>query len=172
VMPTFSGSANAAPLISTDGRWMAVVVTTPNGENNALNIVDLTNGGSIPFTFSPTSEDDAITAMNFSPDGQTLYFISGSGDARNGEYKLTSLNLADGSTANLKRGRFAPALAVGSSGVAVLEYMTLDDPQQPPYLNLIVFNPATSETTTLVEGATIIDNEVTAQRFAYPITWR
>lgn len=170
VMATFSGSPNAAPIVSPNGRWMSVVVTSPNNENT-LNVIDLTNAG-IPFTYAPTSSDDAITAMSFSPDSSTLYIISGAGDARNGEYKLTSLNLNDGSTGNIKRGRFAPLLAVGGSTVALMEYQTLDDPQQPPYVNLITINPSTNETLTLLEGATIADNKVTEQRFAAPIAFR
>lgn len=171
VLPTFGSSTNAAPVISPDGRWLAVVMTTPNNENS-VNVIDLTSDGAIPFTYAPNSQADAISALGFSPDSSLLYVISGAGDTRNGEYKLTSLNMTDGSTSNLKRGRFAPALAVGANSVAVMEYVTLDDPQQPPYLNLITLNPTTNETATLLEGATIADNKVTEQRFAYPLTWR
>ncbi len=170
VMATFGSSANTAPVLSADGRWLAVAMTTPNNENS-VNVIDLTNGGEIHHVYAPNSRDDTIQAMQFSADGASLYIISGTGDARTGEYKLTHVNLSDGTNATLKRGRLAPVLAVGNDSLAMMEYLSVAD-TQPPYLNLVVLDPTTNEIATLLEGATITDNRVTEQRFAYPLAWR
>ncbi len=174
VLPTFSGAPNAFPMISPDGRWLAVVVTSVNNDNT-LNVIDLNDPGTPPIVLSAGSRNDVISAMSFSADSQKLIFIAGSpGTGRNADNSLVALDLNTGSDFRIKRGRFAPGLAVSPDGSAVvaMDYQVLEDERQPPYLNLVSINVDTSETVLLFEGAEIVDGEVTNQRFAFPLSWR
>lgn len=174
VYPTLSGAPNAFPVISPDGRWLAVVVTSVNNDNT-LNVIDLNAPATPPIVLSAGSRNDVISAMSFSADSQKLIFIAGSPDTgRNANNSLVALDLNTGSDFRIKRGRFAPGLAVAPDGSAVvaMDYQVLEDEQQPPYLNLVSVNVETSETTLLFEGAEIVDGKVTNQRFAFPLSWR
>ncbi|HLV35910.1 MAG TPA: hypothetical protein VKY59_12375 [Spirillospora sp.] len=174
VYPTFSGASNAYPTVSPDGRWLAVVVTSPNNDNT-LNVIDLTSPDTPPITVSAGSRGDVISSMAFSPDSQRLIFIAGSASTgRNADNSLVALDLTTGSDFRIKRGRFAPGLAVAPDGRAVvaMDYQILRDERQPPYLNLVEIDVQTSETVLLFEGADIVNGEVTNQRFALPLGWR
>jgi Tol biopolymer transport system component len=174
LMSSLSGAANAFPRISPDGRWLALVVTSPNNENT-LTILDLSDASAAPITAPAGSQNDIISDMAFSADSQHLVFISGAGGSgREANNSLSAIELSSGSNVRLKRGHFAPGLAVSPDGVliAALDYQVLEDVAQPPYLNLIRVNGESGETVTLFEGATLVDGKVTDQRFAYPLAWR
>jgi WD40 repeat protein len=174
VFPTLNQGSNAFPLISPDGRWLAVVVTTPNNDNT-LNVYDLNDPSAAPITVSAGSRNDIISDMIFSPDSQRLVFIAGSeSTGRTADNSLIALDLNSGSDFRVKRGRFARGLAMAPDGsaVAVMDAQVLEDERQPPFLNLFAINIDTSETTLLYEGADVVDGEVTNQRFAKPLSWR
>lgn len=174
VMPTFSGMSNAAPVLSLDGSWLAVVATTPNNENT-LHIFDLTNPSLAPITYSAGSRNDVISAMAFTPDNRRLVFIAGSADTgRNSNNSLIAIDLASGSDLRIRRGRFASGLALSPSGnsVVAMDYQVVDDERQPPYLNLVNINIDTSEVNLIFEGAEVVDGQVTDQHFALPLSWR
>lgn len=174
VYPTFSGGPNAFPVVSPDGRWLALVRTSPNS-SNALNVIDLNDPAAAPITVSAGSTGDVISSMVFSGDSQRLIFIAGSpGTGRNANNSLVALDLETGSDFRIKRGRFAPGLAVSPDGrsVVAMDYQVLEDERQPPYLNLVQINVDTSETVLLFEGAEIVDGKVTDQQFAVPLSWR
>lgn len=174
VFPTFSGAPNAFPTLSPDGRWLALVTTSPNNDNT-LNVIDLTDAAAPPITISAGSRGDVISDMAFSADSQRLIFIAGSpGTGRSSNNSLMALDLNTGSDFRIKRGRFARGLAVAPDGSAVvaMDYQVLQDERQPPYLNLVRIDADTSETTLLFEGADIVDGRVTNPYFAMPIGWR
>jgi hypothetical protein len=174
VYPTLSGGPNAFPSVSPDGRWLALVTTSPNNDNT-LNVIDLNDPTAAPITVSAGSTGDVISSMAFSGDGQRLIFIAGSPDTgRNANNSLVALDLETGSDFRIKRGRFAPGLAVAPDGSAVvaMDYQVLEDEREPPYLNLVKINVDTSETVLLFEGAEIVDGKVTNPQFAVPISWR
>ena len=174
ILPNLGGTTNAAPKVSPDGRWLALVVTSPNNENT-LNIVDLNDVGTAPITVSAGSRNDVISDMVFSANSERLILIAGSPDTgRNADNTLIAVDLNNGSDFRIKRGRFAPGLAVAPDGSAVvaMDYQVLEDERQPPFLNLVRVNIDTSETTLLFEGATVVDGEVTDQQFAMPLSWR
>lgn len=171
VMSNFSGAANAFPLTSTDGRWLALVVTTPNNENT-LNIFDLADPTVAPITLSAGSRGDVVSAMSFTPDSRQLFVVAGGVDSANNS--LFSVDLASGSSSRVTRGRFGAALAVLRDGthVALPDWQIPDDTRQPAYANMIVLNTATNEVATWFTGAEIVDGKVTNQRFAFPMMWR
>lgn len=174
VFPTFSGSPHAFPAVSPDGRWLAMVVTSPNNDNT-LTVIDLTEPDAAPISVSAGGRNDVISVMQFSDDSQYLVFVAGSPDTgRNANNSLVALDLSTGSDFRIKRGRFAPALAVAPDGSSVIamDYQVLEDERQPPYLNLVEIDVETSETTLLFEGAEIVNGEVTNQQFAVPLSWR
>lgn len=173
VAPTLSGTPNATPVMSPDGRWLAMVVTSINNDNT-LNVIDLNDPTVPPIAVSAGSRNDVISTMAFTPDSHRLIFIAGSADTgRNANNSLVALDLNTGSDFRIKRGRFAPGLAIApdSSAVVVMDYQVLEDEGQPPYLNLVEVDVETSETTLLFEGATLVDGAVTEQRFALPLRW-
>jgi len=174
IMTTLSGAPNAFPRLSPDGRWLALVVTSPNN-TNTLSILDLSDPAAAPITAEAGSTNDLVSDMAFSADSQRLIFISGAGGGgRDANNSLSAIDLSTGSNFRVKRGHFAPGLAVSPDGViiAALDYQVLEDTSQPPYLNLIQVNAESGEATTLFEGATLVDGKVTDQRFGYPLAWR
>ncbi|NWG17170.1 MAG: hypothetical protein HXY41_11080 [Chloroflexi bacterium] len=169
VMPNFGGAANAFPQLSPDGRWLALVVTTPNNENT-LNIVDLSNPGVAPITLSAGSQGDVLSAMVFADDSKRLFAVAGGTDSA--DNSLFSVDLATGSSSRLGRGRFGNGLAVLGAVVAIPDWQIPDDPKEPAYLNLVVINADSGEKATWFAGAEIVDGKVTNQRFAFPLAWR
>lgn len=170
VMPSFSGAPNVYPQFSPDGRWLALVVTTPNNENT-LTILDLSNPTMAPITLPGGSRGDVFSAMAFTADSKRLVTVMGASDS--GDNSLFSVDLTSGSSSRVARGRFGSALAVSSAGlIAVPEWQIPDDPKQPAYLNTIVINPATGETATWFTGADVTGGKVTNARFALPLAWR
>lgn len=174
VFPNLGGTHNVGPRLSPDGRWMAFVVTSPNNDNT-LNVIDMDDPAAPPITVSAGSRNDVISDMVFSANNQRLIFIAGSPDTgRNADNSLIAIDLENGSDFRIKRGRFAPGLAVAPDGsrVVAMDYQVLEDERQPPYLNLVEINVDTSETILLFEGAEIVEGEVTNQQFALPVSWR
>jgi hypothetical protein len=153
---------------------LAFVVTSPNNDN-MLNVLDLSDPTTPPIAVSAGSRNDVISDMAFSANSERLIFIAGSPDTgRNADNSLIAIELSSGSDFRVKRGRFAPGLAVSPDGteVVAMDFQVLEDERQPPYLNLVEINVDTSETTLLFEGAEIVDGEVTNQQFALPLSWR
>lgn len=170
VMPNFSGAPNAFPQFSPDGRWLAMIVTTPNNENT-LNVIDLSDSTVAPITLPAGSRGDVLSAMAFTADSKHLLAVIGGTDS--GDNSLFSVDLTSGSSSRIARGRFGSALTVASNGlIAVPEWQIPDDPKQPAYLNTVVINSATNETATWFTGAEITDGKVTNARFAVPLAWR
>src|SRR5690606_2926465 len=62
VYPTLSGGPNAFPVVSPDGRWLALVTTSPNN-NNTLNVIDLEDPTAAPITVSAGSTGDVISSI-------------------------------------------------------------------------------------------------------------
>jgi Tol biopolymer transport system component len=170
VFPTFQGAANAFPRVSPDGKWLAMVVTTPNSDNT-LTVIKLDDPTAAPISVSAGSRGDTISNMAFTPDSSHLVYVAG-GD-NNANNSLFSLDLASGSETRVRRGRFAQGFALSPAGteVAIMDWQFLEDPQQPPYIKLEVINLESSEVATLFEGADIVDNKVQNQRFAWPMLW-
>jgi len=168
VFPNFSGAPDAFPRLSPDGRWLALIITSPDNENQVL-ALDLNAPDASPLTASTLSRGNVIPDMAFAPDNSRLYYIAGGNDN-----SLFSLSLDDGSEKRIARGNFAEGMALAPDGksVALLNLMHVEDPKQPGYLNLVLANLSTGNLTTLASGADVADGKVTNLRFAYPLAWR
>ncbi len=174
VFPTLNQGSNIFPQVSPDGRWLALVVTSPSNDNT-LHVYDLQDLTVAPITISAGSRNDIVPDMTFSADSNWLIFIAGSeSTGRSADNSLIALDLNAGTDFRIKRGRFARGLAVSPDGslVVVQDAEVLEDERQPTFLNLVQIDVNTSETALLFEGADIVDGEVTNQRFAKPLIWR
>jgi WD40 repeat protein len=171
VMPAVTTPANATPDVSPDGRWLAMVQTSPNNENTLL-IYDLSDLTLSPISYSAGSPGDVISAMQFTPDGSRLIAVVGGDDQANNS--IVAFNLADGSDFRVERGRFNSYLALSQDGaqLAIGDWQVLEDPNEPPYLNLVSIDINESASTTLFEGAVVQDGEVVEQSFAVPLAYR
>jgi hypothetical protein len=168
VFPTYSGVGHALP--ESRNGWLAAVVTSPTNENS-LYALHLANLNEPPIVISAGSRDDTISGMAFTPDASHLLFVSGG--VNSGNNSLVSLDLASGSDLRVTRGRFGAGLVLSPSGTeaALLDWQVVEDPQEPPYANLVAVDLASGTATTLFEGADVVDGKVTNQRFAYPLAW-
>ncbi|MEO8393128.1 MAG: hypothetical protein ABI700_09050, partial [Chloroflexota bacterium] len=139
VFPNFSGAPNAFPRLSPDGRWLALVITSPDNQNQVF-VLDLNAPDSAPLTAGIHSRGDVIPNMAFAPDNSHLFYIAGGNDN-----SVFSLDLADGSEKRIARGSFAEGMALAPDGksVALLNSIQVDDPKQPSYLNLVVADLST-----------------------------
>ena len=171
VFPNFSGATNAFPRFSVDGRWLAMAVSSPDNENQLM-VLDLSNPTLPPIALSAGSRGDLISGLNFTRDNQqVVYTAGGQGGLDNA---LIALNLSSGSERRVLRGRFDRDVLVApdNNTVALLDWQTVEDPDEPPYMNLVMVNLNDSAVGTLFAGADVIDGRVTNVRTAIPITWR
>ncbi len=170
VMATYSGAANAFPRVSPDGKWLALVVTSPNNENE-LQLWNMADPSVAPITISAGSQGDTISSMAFSPDSSRLFLVAGGDSSANNS--LIGVELTNGTDFRVSRGRFGAGLTVSPSGaeIAILDWQVLEDPNEPPYANLVVIGVDSGQTATLFTGAEIVDGKVTNQQFAFPMRW-
>jgi WD40 repeat protein len=171
VFPTLSGGDNAFPRISPDGSRLATVVTSTSNDN-AVYVWNLADLAAAPVVFEAGSTGDTISSMVFTPDSTRLVFVAG-GD-HGADNSLIGLDLASGNNFRIARGSFSQGIVVSPSGaeVAIMDWEQLEDPQEPPWLNLVAVNVDSSEVVTLFQGSEIVDGDVTNMQFAYPLVWR
>ena len=162
---------NALPVVSPDGRWVAMVSNTVNNDV-AINIFDLVNPDNPPLILNPVNRGDTISSIGYTPDSATLLFVAGGSNGDNNS--LFGVSLEDGVDERLIRGRYGHVIAAATGDFAILtEWRVLTDPREPSYLNLITMDLNDPDTTeVLFEGADIVNDSVTSQRFIYPLAWR
>lgn len=175
LMPTYGsirdGKRNAFPELSPNGRWYAVVVGNPNNEN-ALHVYDLENIENPPVIISAGSRGDTVAFMEFTRDSDRLIFVAGG--TTGSDNSIFALELENGSEFRVRRGAYAGFAALSPNGeeLAVLEYQVQPEGiRGPDYLNLVVVNIESGETTTLTEGGEVVDDEVVNTSFASPWLW-
>ncbi|GAB4515974.1 MAG: hypothetical protein OHK0046_20360 [Anaerolineae bacterium] len=172
VMPRFATSVNAvynprdnaAPVLSLDGRWLAVVSNDANNRA-VLHVLDLNNLTGGPRSINAPNAGDTISALAFSRDSARLFFVMGGNNRNNNE--LFQLELETVLDERIIRGRYANQMVVSPDG----RYVALPE-WQPEYLNLVVVDVESGQAGTLFEGARIEDGRVRDQRFVYPLAWR
>ncbi len=171
VLPANTTPANATPEVSQDGRWLALVQTSPNAENSLL-IFDMTDLSVPPITLSAGSAGDTVSAVEFTGDSSRLFAVVG-GDDRT-ENAIVAINLSDGSDFRVERGRYNSNLVVSPDGseIVIGDWQFLEDPNEPPFLNTVSIDVAMSATTVLYEGAVVEEGKVVTQSFAVPLAWR
>ncbi len=170
VTATYNGAANAFPQVSPDGKWLAGVMSSPDGTNN-VSIWSLSDPAVAPIVVSAGSKGDVVASMAFTPDGSRLLAILGGDNKANNS--LVSIELSSGRDSRVARGHFSKGLAISADGTqaAVLDWQIPEDTKQQPYLNLLNINLSDGATTTIYTGADIVDGKVSNERFAYPMAW-
>ncbi len=171
VMPANTTPANATPAISPDGRWLAAVQTSPNSDN-ALLIYDLSDLSLDPTNYSAGSTGDTVSALSFTGDSTQVVAVAGGDNQANNS--VIAFNVESGSDFRVDRGRFSSDMVISADGtkLAVGDWQILEDPNEPPFLNLISITIADSASATLYEGAVVENGEVIEQSFAVPLAWR
>jgi hypothetical protein len=172
IMPTVNGAANAFPQVSPDGKWLAVVVTTPNNENT-LNVYNLSDTAAAPITLEAGSRGDTVSSMAFTANSQRLIVVAGGDKSANNA--LIGIDLSSGNNFRISRGRYAPAMALSPDGtqVALLDWIIPEDPKEPAYTETVIINIDNSEKATLYTGAEFgADGKITKETFIAPLIWK
>ena len=174
VMPRFTNrpylTQNHLPVISPDGRWLALTTNTANDEATLL-LFDLNNLDLPPIEIAARDRGDTFAEVLFTPDSSRVVYVAGAPNA--GDNSLFALDLETENDFRVERGHFAQgAISPDGSTVALMEWQIPEDDREPNYVNLVTVDVETGERTTLFEGAEIVDGEVTNQQFAFPLTWR
>lgn len=161
---------NATALISPDGRFLAIVVNTPNNDAT-LNVFDLSDPSLPPILLDAGDQGDTIGSMVFNNASDRLYYVAGSDDG--GNNSLFALDLTTGTESRIRRGRYAQmVISPDDSTLAIMNWVEFD-PEEPRYLTLEVIEIAsTTPTVVYVGGETDDEGELINQSFAYPIAWR
>ncbi|MFN8372802.1 MAG: hypothetical protein U0694_07990 [Anaerolineae bacterium] len=166
----YDWGTSAFPVQSRDGRWLAIARNTPDNDS-FVDIMDFNAASAPPFELSAGDRGAIVGALAFTTDSRRLiYVVGGTGGNDN---SLFAFDLDGGSEFRISRGRFGDmAVSPDSTQVAIMEWQTVDDPQEPAYLTLALIDVNSSAYTPVFVGADVADGHVTNPRFAYPLVWR
>lgn len=173
IMPSVSDlpydNNNAVAQVSPDSRYLAMVVNTPNNDAT-LYVFDMLDPSLPPIMIDAGDQGDIITMMDFTADSNTLFYVSGAGEA--GDNSLFALDLQTGSEARVSRGRYAQGVVSPDGAlIAMMQWVIFDD-EEPPYLTLEIIDTATTVPATVFVGGEIDDEgKLINQQFAYPLAW-
>lgn len=175
VMPTwtpfrFSLPVNAAPALSPDGRWLAMVIS--DGAATSLGIVDLNNAAQPPVQIPLPDGGDAISYLEFSQDSAVLYFVArGRGGADNAVFRVEMATLDE---SRLQRGSFGGGVvAPDAAGVALVQYRRTEGARVLNYVDLVYVKDDRTEPVTLYTGLQTNDSgQPVGAQFIYPLSWR
>jgi len=164
-------SVASAPVLSYDGRWLAVVSKSPNNDY-AVNILDLTAPDNSPITIGAGNRGDVISAMRFSANNQRLFYITGGHSTNNNS--LFYVDIASGTETRVIRGRYTGDILLSPDGnsAALMEWELTETPRQPNILHVSLVNIGNGQSSRLFSGGTLADGVVTGSRFAYLLWWR
>ncbi len=160
---------NHPPAVSADGNWLAVSRNNLSDEAS-INILDLSAPELPPIMAPAGARGDVISEILFTPDNEQLIFVAGGAQGINNS--IFAVDLATGTTFRVKRGRFANGLMSPTGDTVAIMNWQLIDEDEPLFLTLQVINIESGVETTLLQGADIVNNQVTNRRFAYPLSWR
>ncbi|GAB1421949.1 hypothetical protein MASR2M15_21510 [Anaerolineales bacterium] len=157
------------PQLSADKNFYAIVTNSPN-QDAAIQLIDL-NIPELSLTVENRARGQTIIEVLFTPDTQNLIFISGGVTGESNAIFMT--NLVTGNTNRIDRGRFGRGIiSPDGNKLALINWIIPDEEKESPYLNLIILELENGKTTTIFQGADIVDRRVTNARFAVPILWR
>jgi len=122
IMPIASAAHTIYPQLSPDGKWWLVVTQTRLNEW-ALLVFDLQNPANAPISIP--SGQDAVLFAAFTPNSQSVIFISGvAGDMNN---QILRYDLAaGGAVAQVRRGGFTQWARIAEDALAVLTWQQDD----------------------------------------------
>ncbi len=168
--PTYSRSFQAIPAHSPDGRYLAVVTSSPDNDNT-LHVIDLNTPSADPVTASGGNRGDNIFFTAFTPDNASVYYIAGG--ANGDDNTLYRLDVAGGGAQTVLRGNFSDWARLSPDGnqLAVAEWRAPIRPRGPAFLDTVLIHLADGSRSVLYEGVADEDAEEINYRFALPLYW-
>jgi dipeptidyl aminopeptidase/acylaminoacyl peptidase len=157
------------PRLSSDRNYYTFAQKDPDN-NQTLYIVNL--DAQTQQAYAAPNEGDVISNMLFTPDNRRVAYLQGGTASQENTLMLAEVDSE--TTLSILRGRFAyPVMSPDGSQVALMEWQTVEDPNQPPYQSLAVVDLATSGYIQVWNQGAVItaDGKVTEQKFVYPIAW-
>ncbi|MDX1992008.1 MAG: hypothetical protein SF029_06450 [bacterium] len=163
----YAMNVNAFPVVSPDGRWLAVV----DSDNSSLNVFDLNQPDVPPINIPAGDSGDTISSMTFTQDSSQLLFVAGGNNRA--DNSLFALPLAAGSENRVIRGRYTQVIAApDGQTAAVSEWLSAEQGSSRDYLNVSLIGLANGTSAPLFRGADIIEGRVAEPRFVYLLAWR
>lgn len=164
----FSLPSVAPAARSWDDRYWAVGVNPPGSAE--LAVLDLA-AIDAPIRIPISRAGDAVRAMAFAPDSQTLVFVAGG--VGGADTSLYHLDLELGVESRIARGQYAPAIAVrADKAAALIQYRTTSEAVPRPYTDLVLVEADGAQRDLL--GGIVLDEQgfLKGFRFAVPLAWR
>jgi hypothetical protein len=174
IMPAVSDlpydANNTVAQISPNGRYLAMVVNTPDNSAN-LHVYDLSDASLQPIVLDAGDPGDTVASMVFSTNSNALYYVAGTDQG--GNNSLFALDLTTGAESRIRRGRYAQlVLSPDGSTLAAMNWVEFD-PEEDRYLTLEVIDIASTVPTVIyVGGEEGEDGKLANASFAYPLSWR
>ncbi|MDZ4768915.1 MAG: hypothetical protein SGJ24_07290 [Chloroflexota bacterium] len=162
VMPSFSGTTNATPRFSPDGRWLITVVTSPDADNQLV-ALELDAPDRAPLTLAAGTRGDSIPAFDIGLFSDRAYLIAGGADNA-----LFDFDLNSGASRRIARGRYVESLIASGDRIAVLERRQEESPVRE-FLDLVLVEIDDGAKRTIFEGQPIPGGGST---IAVPLAWR
>ena len=164
-------SVASSPILSYDGRWLAVVSKSPNNDY-AVNLLDLNSPDNSPIVIGAGNRGDVISAMRFSVNNQRLFYITGGHSTNNNS--LFYVDIASGTETRVIRGRYTGDILLSPDGnsAALMEWELTEATRQPNILHVSLVNISSGQSSRLFSGGTLADGLVTGSRFAHLLWWR
>ena len=157
------------PRLSPDFNQYAYIQKNPDNDQ-ILYIVDLNASTQQPYP--APNQGEVISNLTFTPDSRRLAYLQGGSASQENSLMLAEVGTPN--TLSILRGRFAyMVMSPDGSQVALMEWQTVEDPNQPPYQSLAVIDLATTGYIPVWNQGAVItaEGKVTEQKFVYPIAW-
>lgn len=172
VMPRYNNNPFAAEnhpsIVSPDGMWLSMVRNTANNEAT-LTLLDLSAADLPPIELTAGSRGSQIVEMEFSPDNSQLFYVAGGENG--GDNSLWGVDLLTGNNFRINRGRYGwGVISPDGTRMALINWVPIEN--KPPYATLVIVDVDSSAETLLFQGGEVVNDELTAVRFALPIAWR
>ncbi|MFW5691281.1 MAG: hypothetical protein ACOCXZ_02160 [Chloroflexota bacterium] len=162
---------SSAPVTTQDGRWLAIVEQNAN-RVSALHLIDLETG-TLARTIDQPEPGALFSAIAFTPDSSSLYYVVGGTDGDVNVLYRTTLTGSAEPPEPVAEGRFVGPLIVAPNGrEAVISERATGGDRDEPYLNLIAVDLRNGDRETVFTGAEVVDGALTNRRFAWPLSWR
>jgi hypothetical protein len=174
IMPAVSDlpydANNAVAQVSPNGRYLAMVVNTPDNSAN-LHVYDLSDTSTQPIVIDAGDPGDTVASMVFSAASDRLYYVAGTDQG--GNNSLFALDLTTGAESRIRRGRYAQiVLSPDGTTLAAMNWVEFD-PEEDRYLTLEVVDVASTVPTVIYIGGEVgEDGKLANASFAYPLSWR
>lgn len=159
----------ATPILAPSLNHYAYVQKDPNN-NQTLFVANLDAG--TQQAFPAPNKGDNLSNLTFAPDSARLVYVQGGTASQ--ENVLMQAFLDNNSSSSVIRGRFGNfVLSPDGLQVAIMEWQTVEDPNQPPYLSLAVVDLTNSTYYPIWNQGAVItaEGKVTEQKFVYPLVW-